>query len=60
MELLTNDERFRLEQLASSCAASEWGDAGRAADILRAVDEGVLPPQDSIDWFLRRFRSPER
>ena len=59
LAVLTEDERFRLRQLASSGAPSEWADAGRAADILKAVDAGVLPPQDSIDWFLRRFRGAE-
>lgn len=58
MTVITPEEREALARLATSGAPSEWADAGRAADILRAVDSGVLPPQESIEWFLKRFRSP--
>lgn len=54
---LTVDERTALARLASSGAPSERDDAGRAADILRAFDDGVLPPPESIEWFISRFRT---
>jgi len=54
--ILTAEERLALAQLASSGAPNEWGDAGRASDILRAVDSGALPRPESIEWFVRRFR----
>lgn len=56
-EVISEEERETLGRLASSGSPPEWGDAGRAADILRCVNVGVMPPQESVDWFVRRFRS---
>jgi hypothetical protein len=53
--ILTADEREELTDLASGWTVHS---ARMAKDILLCVDEGILPPQESIEWFLRRFRPP--
>ncbi len=52
--LLTAEERDELTDLA--CAWTVHS-ARMAKDILLAADEGILPPQESIEWFVRRFRT---
>ncbi len=54
--LLLAGERERLEQLASSCAPSEWAAAGHAGEMLRCFNDGVLPSPEAIQWFLTYFR----
>lgn len=56
LDIITPEEREALGRLATSGARDEWGDAGRAADILKADNEGVLPPPSSVEWFVARFR----
>jgi len=52
--LLTAEERAELTDLASGWTVHS---ARMAKDILLAADEGILPPQESIEWFIRRFRT---
>jgi len=54
LDIITPEERAELE-----CIALGWAPfaAQAAANILAAVNDGVLPPQWSIDWFIQRFRS---
>jgi hypothetical protein len=58
-EVISESERDILERLvfAKPIFPSAWDDPDCAADILRCVNAGVMPPQESIDWFVRRFRS---
>lgn len=52
--LLTAEERAELTDLACGWTVHS---ARMAKDILLAADEGVLPPPESIEWFIRRFRT---
>lgn len=54
--LLTPEERTRLARMASSCAPEEWGAAGHAAEILKCLDEGILPSPRAIEWYVTYFR----
>lgn len=51
--MITQEERKELERLA----LDDIVDKDRASDILKAVDEGVLPPPASIEWFIETFRA---
>ena len=54
--ILTESERSELTRLMFQSAEC----TGRARDILAAVDEGVVPPPESIEWFIGRFRTGGR
>jgi len=54
--ILTDGERVELTRLmfqSPTCTSV-------ARDILTAVDDGILPPPESIEWFISRFRTGDR
>lgn len=59
-EIITPEERAELTRIASEGSPRAGGVCARAADILAAVNDGVLPPQRSIDWFVKHFREKTR
>lgn len=59
-DIITLEERAELTRIAADGSPRPGGVCSRAADILAAVNDGVLPPQSSIDWFVKHFRSESK
>lgn len=59
-DIITPEERAELTRITSDGSPRPRGVCVRAADILAAVNDGVLPPQSSVDWFVKHFRSGDR
>jgi hypothetical protein len=60
LEIITPEERAELTRIAADGSPRAGGVCSRAADILAAVNDGVLPPQRSVDWFVEHFRSGDK
>jgi hypothetical protein len=54
-DLVTEEEREELMRIAASSSPSAGG--AHALDILTAADDGVVPPPQSVEWFVKRFRT---
>jgi hypothetical protein len=54
-DLITRGEREELMRIAASSSPSSGG--AHALDILAAADDGVVPPPDAVEWFVRHFRT---
>jgi hypothetical protein len=52
---ITKEEREELMRIAASSSPSSGG--AHALDILAAADDGVLPPPDAVEWFVKHFRT---
>jgi hypothetical protein len=57
LDIITPEERKELERIMSEGSPRAGGVCSRAADILAAVNDGVLPPPRSVEWFVLHFRS---
>lgn len=55
--ILTPEEREELVFMAEGWMVYT---ARAAKDILLCVDEGIMPPPESIKWFIWRFRTGPR
>lgn len=60
LEVITPEERAELMRIASGGSPRPGGVCSRAADILAAVNDGVMPPPESVEWFVLHFRSGEK
>lgn len=60
LEIITPEERAELTRIASDGPPRAGGICSRAADILAAVNDGIMPPPASVEWFVMHFRSGER
>jgi hypothetical protein len=60
LDIITPEECAELSRIASEGSPRKGGVCSRAADILAAVNDGVLPPPESVEWFVKHFRSGER
>ena len=54
-DIITPEERAQLVRLSKDRLLQASG--RYACDFLAALDDGVLPPQSAIDWFVIQFRS---
>jgi len=57
LDIITPEERAELMRIAADGSPMRGGVCSRAADILAAVNDGVLPPPRSVEWFVRHFRT---
>jgi len=57
LDIITPEERAELTRIAADGSPRAGGVCSRAADILAAVNDGVLPPPRSVEWFVSHFRT---